>query len=160
MTAFRRLLIALGSLPVSPWLGRRIFAWLDATLRASPVAPSRLASMPLCVLTTTGHRSGQGHSVPLWHVPAEGASDTVVVASNFGSHRHPAWAYNLDADPGATLESSNTLQRVRARRVSDDEFARYWPRFVEIWPHYQRYRDQTDRAIRMYLLERQPSADA
>ena len=151
----RRLLILLGGLPGSAWLGRRVFAWLDAVLGTSPLAPSRLTAMPLCILTTVGRRSGTARAVPLWQIPGDRASTSVVVATNFGGRDHPDWSYNLDAEPQAIVECNGSIDAVRARRVSDEEFARYWPRFVAIWPHYERYRASTDRSVRMYLLERQ-----
>ena len=79
-----------------------------------------------------------------------------MIASNFGGPSHPGWAHNLDAHPVATLEHDGSVRSVRARLATADEFAHYWPRFVDLWPHYQRYRDHTDRSLRIYLLEASP----
>src|SRR5262245_14677271 len=54
------------------------------------------------LLTTTGRKSGAARTVPLTYM-ADG--DTyVLVASNGGADRHPAWYLNLQDDPRAHVE--------------------------------------------------------
>ncbi len=54
------------------------------------------------VLATTGRRSGTPRAVPLYAWPD--GDRLVVVGSWGGSARHPAWALNLRAHPGATVK--------------------------------------------------------
>ena len=60
------------------------------------------ASMQLLLLTTTGARTGQRRAVPLTYVPD--GDRYIITAGNAGSDRHPAWYYNLLANPEATVE--------------------------------------------------------
>jgi F420H(2)-dependent quinone reductase len=40
-----------------------------------------------------------------------------------------------------------------ARRATAEEFECYWPRALEFWPGYERYRRRARREIRMFVLE-------
>ena len=53
-------------------------------------------------MTTTGARTGQRRAVPLTYLPD--GDRYIVTAGNAGSDRHPAWYYNLAADPDVTVE--------------------------------------------------------
>ena len=82
-----------------------------ATIRDEP--RNRL---PLCYLTTTGRRTGESRTVPLLHV-ADG-DRIVLIASNWGGRRHPAWALNLDAAPEARV-TVNGVERCTPCAASD-----------------------------------------
>jgi deazaflavin-dependent oxidoreductase (nitroreductase family) len=77
----------------------------------------------------------------------------VVVASNFGREKHPAWSANLLANPEATVQIRTRLQDVRARLATDEEKARLWPRLLEIYPTWDDYTERTDRSFRAFFLE-------
>src|SRR5688572_13329191 len=62
----------------------------------------RAAGLASLLLTTTGRRSGAARTVALTYVPD--GRDYVVVASNGGADRHPAWWLNLAARPEATVQ--------------------------------------------------------
>lgn len=53
--------------------------------------------MPIVVLTSIGARSGQRRQTPLAYFTD--GDDVVLIASNYGSDRHPAWYRNLLANP-------------------------------------------------------------
>ena len=53
----------------------------------------RIVGAPVLLLTTTGRRSGEERTVPLLYL--EVGENLVVVASNGGTARHPAWWSNL-----------------------------------------------------------------
>lgn len=142
-------------------LGRtRAFAWIFS--RALPPLDARFSrrrrsitslgtDFPLCYLTTTGRRTGELRTVPLLHV-AEGER-VVLIASNWGRRRHPAWALNLDANPAARVAVDGIERRYRARRATPEEMTRYWREAVAFWPGYDDYRDRAGREIRMFVLE-------
>jgi deazaflavin-dependent oxidoreductase (nitroreductase family) len=75
------------------------------------------------------------------------------VASNYGASRHPAWSSNLLAEPNAEVQVGTTRQAVTARRATAEEYERWWPRLVAIWPGWRTYRRLTDREFRMFVLE-------
>src|SRR5688500_8461346 len=60
------------------------------------------AGLASLLLTTTGRRSGEARTVALTYVP--NGRDYVVVASNGGADRHPAWWLNLTTRPHATVQ--------------------------------------------------------
>ena len=81
----------------------------------------------------------------------------VVVASNAGADRDPAWWRNLQADSRATVDLAGERFAVRAHRATSDEEARLWPRLVEAHPRFATYRAGTDREIAVVILERELS---
>jgi deazaflavin-dependent oxidoreductase (nitroreductase family) len=107
--------------------------------------------IPELLLTTTGRRSGQPRSTPVLYL--KDGDRYVVVASNYGRERHPAWSSNLLSNPEATIQIGSRREAVVARRASAGEFERYWPRLVEMWPGWRTYRRMTDREFRMFVLE-------
>jgi deazaflavin-dependent oxidoreductase (nitroreductase family) len=105
---------------------------------------------PICLLTTTGRKSGQRRTVPLLYL-ADG-DDFIVVGSQGGAPRHPGWFLNLEANPQAEVELGRRRVPVTARRLSDEERDRFWPRLVAIYPPYEEYRRRTARSIPVLRL--------
>lgn len=154
MTLYERLLARFGSTKASAWLGRRVFTPLDRRLQATRFAPTRFGlKLALCSVTTTGRRSGEPRTVPLVSIDQDDGDGIVVVATNFGGRHHPAWAYNLEADPAAVVDRNGVRRAGVARKATDEEFGRYWERFNEAWPTYDAYRERTDRDIKMFVIE-------
>ncbi len=104
------------------------------------------------LLTTTGRKSGEARTVPLAYVPDGGR--WVVVASNGGADRHPAWWLNLQHSPRATIEVGPDRVEVTGREATDVERARLWPELKTINPFFAQYEQITDRRIPVVILER------
>jgi deazaflavin-dependent oxidoreductase (nitroreductase family) len=104
------------------------------------------------LLTTTGRKSGERRTVPLAYV-ADG-DRWVVVASNGGADRHPAWWLNLRRSPHATIEVGPDRAEVTGREATDAERARLWPELKAINPFFAQYEQITDRRIPVVILER------
>ena len=111
----------------------------------------KMMGMPVLLLTTTGRRSKTPRTVALMHV--EDGPRFVVIASNAGEDRHPAWWLNLQADPVATVERRDTTTRVRAREATGEERERLWARAVAIYDGYTAYAARTRRHIPVVVLE-------
>src|ERR1700751_2762379 len=92
------------------------------------LAGGRAAAMPTLLLTTTGRRSGQSRTTPVLYL--EDRACIVVVGSNFGQSRHPAWSANLLANPHATVQIHTERKDVKARLASEEEKAALWPRLL------------------------------
>jgi deazaflavin-dependent oxidoreductase (nitroreductase family) len=107
--------------------------------------------VPTIVLTTTGAKTGAIRTTPL--ATLRDGDGWVVIGSNFGQQRHPAWSANLLADPDAQVSDRGQVTDVRARLLSDDEKATLWPRILEIWPTYDTYVERSGRNIRVFRLE-------
>jgi deazaflavin-dependent oxidoreductase (nitroreductase family) len=67
------------------------------------VTHSRLSSIPLVLLTTTGARTGQARTTPLAYF-TDGPGRIFVWASAMAAPSHPAWYHNLAANPQVTIE--------------------------------------------------------
>src|SRR5262245_56272096 len=102
------------------------------------------------LLTTTGRRSGELRTVPLAYL--EDGDEFVLVASNGGADRHPAWWLNLAARPAATIQVGGQTLAVVARRANAAEHARLWPRLKEANPFYGVYEQITAREIPVVIL--------
>ena len=60
------------------------------------------AGSPVCLVTTTGRKSGQPRSVPLIYLLR--GDDVVIVASKGGMSEHPDWFLNLRDDPKVSIQ--------------------------------------------------------
>jgi deazaflavin-dependent oxidoreductase (nitroreductase family) len=137
------------------WFVRRTAAHVDPWLYRRSKGRFTMAgplTIPQLVLTTTGAKSGRPRTIQLACLP-DGEDRWVVVASNFGQEHHPAWSYNLLANPEATVESDGRTVAVRATQVADAEKDELWPRLDEVVPQFTTYRRRTDRNIRIFRLE-------
>ncbi len=110
-----------------------------------------LHGAPVCLLTTTGRRSGQPRVAPLLYLRDGDA--VVVVASKGGMSRHPAWYLNVESDPEVEVQIGAQTTPMRARRASDEEKAKLWPRLVAMYPDYDDYEARTERDIPVVVLE-------
>jgi deazaflavin-dependent oxidoreductase (nitroreductase family) len=108
--------------------------------------------VPTLLLTTRGRRSGKLRRTAL--IYGRDGDDYVVVGSNGGSPRHPAWYQNLEADRRAHVQVGGEEFDARARTATGQERARLWPRLAEIWPDYDSYQASTDREIPVVVLAR------
>jgi F420H(2)-dependent quinone reductase len=105
---------------------------------------------PICLLTTTGRRSGRRRCVPLLYVTD--GDDLVVVASRGGMSSHPAWYLNLLADPNAVVELGRRRVHVQARIASPSERARLWPLVVAVYENFAAYQTRTERELPVVVL--------
>ena len=110
----------------------------------------RLAGRPMLLLTTTGRKTGKSRTTPLQYL--EDGENMVIVASNGGNPRHPAWWFNLESNPEAEAQVGKVTRRVRAETASEEERGRLWPLLVETTPAYAEYQKGTERTIPVVIL--------
>jgi F420H(2)-dependent quinone reductase len=79
----------------------------------------RVGPERVLLLTSTGRKSGQRHTVPVSYF--EDGSTLFVIASNAGRQSHPAWYLNLTAHPGAEIEIKRSRRQVTARTATPEE---------------------------------------
>ena len=101
-------------------------------------------------VTTTGRRSGRRRVAPLVCLRDGGA--LAVVASNGGSDDTPNWWLNLQHEPRAEVELYGARHLVWATRADPAAEARMLSRFADEFPHFDRYRQRTERDIPVVLL--------
>lgn len=109
-----------------------------------------LRGAPICLVTTTGKRSGEPRTVALLYLPD--GDDVVLVASKGGMSKSPAWYHNMVANPEVTVQICAATRRMRARRASDAEKAALWPRLVAMYRDYDDYQARTTRNIPVMIL--------
>lgn len=106
---------------------------------------------PMLLLETVGRKTGEPRISPLLFARAEG-EDAIVVGSNFGGERHPAWTGNLLANPEARIVSGGVTVPVRATLLEGAAAEAAYAKMVEVTAVYAEYRRRTDRAIRVFRL--------
>jgi len=111
----------------------------------------KVGRAPVLLLTTTGRKSGQSRTAPVVYL-ADGERQ-VVIGSNAGNARMPAWALNLVANPEAEVEVYGRRGRVRARVAEGEERADLWRRMNEQYAGFDDYKARTTRDIRVFVLE-------
>ncbi|HTX30152.1 MAG TPA: nitroreductase family deazaflavin-dependent oxidoreductase [Solirubrobacteraceae bacterium] len=108
----------------------------------------RMIGVPTLLLRTTGRRSGQTRTNALVYAPD--GDDLLVVASNGGADRPPAWLHNLTADPSVEVQVGRERRRGTARVIepSNPDYERVWKLVNENnKDRYTAYQKQTSRPI-------------
>ena len=113
----------------------------------------KIGKAPVLLLTTTGRKSGQQRTAPVVYL-ADG-ENVVVINTNAGNAKVPAWSLNLAAKPEGEVEVGRKRYPVRARVAGGEERERLWEQMNELWPHYDEYAAKTDREIPVVVLERE-----
>ena len=111
----------------------------------------RLVNNDMLLLTTTGHASGESHTVPLLFLEAD--KGVVVIASWGGRPKHPHWYQNLLKDPRTGVQTPTREFTATARTANADERREWWPKIVEAYEGYTTYQSRTDREIPVVFLE-------
>jgi deazaflavin-dependent oxidoreductase (nitroreductase family) len=101
---------------------------------------SWVGGLPIVMLTTTGARSGRRHTLPLVALPQEGR--LVIIASNYGQYRNPAWYHNLRANPRVEIVFEGVSREMVARELTGEEREREYARGIEIYPGWRQYRSR------------------
>jgi deazaflavin-dependent oxidoreductase (nitroreductase family) len=112
---------------------------------------ARVGRAPVLLLTTTGRRSGQPRTAPVVYL-ADG-DRFVVINTNAGNARVPAWSLNLRANPEAEVQVGRRRVRVRARIAEGEERAELWRRHNEQYAGFDYYETKLDREIAVFVLE-------
>jgi deazaflavin-dependent oxidoreductase (nitroreductase family) len=112
----------------------------------------KLGKAPILLLTTTGRKSGKPRTAPVLYL-ADG-NDFVVINTNAGNEKTPAWSLNLRANPEAEVEVGQRKVKVRSRLAEGEERADLWRRHNEQYSGWDYYESKLDREIGVFVLER------
>lgn len=112
----------------------------------------KVGKAPVLLLTSTGRRSGQRRTAPVLYL-ADG-DRVIVIGSNAGNARAPAWSHNLKANPDAEVEIGGERRRVRARIAEGDERTELWNKMNAQYEGFEDYDRRTSRDIAVFVLER------
>jgi deazaflavin-dependent oxidoreductase (nitroreductase family) len=136
--------LPVGGVRLSGKLQARVYRWTAGRLGG------KFSGKPVLLLTTTGRHSGQRRSTVVLYMTV--ADQIVVIGSNAGNERPPAWALNLLANPDADVQLRGKRRQVRARVAVGDERARLWSRMNDHYTGFENYRVRTDRDIKVFVL--------
>ncbi|MGB2919293.1 MAG: nitroreductase family deazaflavin-dependent oxidoreductase [Mycobacterium sp.] len=134
--------------PAGQWYLRRVSPRVDPTLmRRTCGRVSSIGPWPRFVLLThTGAKSGVRRVAPLIYFTDR--DRVILVASNYGGTRHPAWYHNVLAHPTVTLCGRGSEGRFVGEEVTGAEYDRLWALARQWIPVYDMYEESSgDRRI-------------
>ena len=102
------------------------------------------------LLTVTGRKGGRQFTSPLMFMRDGDAY--VVVASNGGLDREPAWWLNLQALPTARVQVDRDVLDVRAEKATGDDRTQLWQRLTRMFAGYEDYQRGVSREIAVVRL--------
>ena len=108
--------------------------------------------LPVVIMTHKGHKTGAIRKTPLMRV--KDGHSYVLVGSQGGAPKDPAWVHNLRADPHIELRDETVVRPMHVREVKDaTEKARLWGLAVAAYPPYADYQAKTKRQIPVFVAE-------
>ena len=114
-----------------------------------------IGGFPVCIVSTTGARSGKLRRIALIHLPH--GDHKLLVASQGGMDKNPVWYHNIVTHPDIQIMVDGKELNYRARQVTDEEKAMLWPHLLSMYPSFDEYQARTDRNIPVFSC--QPVAD-
>lgn len=152
LTWWQKPLFAFASSKAGGWYFLEIGSRLDPLLMG--ISGGRWNSglgQPVGILKSRGAKSGLIRATPLLCVP-EG-DGFIVVASRTGLPKHPAWYYNLRANPEVRLLIRGKEGSFIARETAGAERDELWRKAVWFYPGYGVYEKRAGaRVIPVFLL--------
>jgi deazaflavin-dependent oxidoreductase (nitroreductase family) len=124
----------------------KLYQWSKGRIGGS------IRGLPVLLLTTKGKKTGLHRTKALMYLPS--GDDFVVIASNLGKEKHPAWWINLLAEPNASVQITDLQYGVHAREAEEDEREKLWQAIAERTSDYDQYRTWAARRIPLVVLER------
>jgi len=124
--------------------------------RSGGMIGHRLLGVPTVLLRTTGRKSGLERTSALVYVADDQNPKTLlVVASNGGANRPPAWLLNITADPAVSVQFKRQTYEATATAIypGDPDY----DRLLTLCDNnnrgrYSRYRAMTERPIPVVAL--------
>lgn len=124
------------------WVVKHVIAPLDSwSIRRTGDASSRDRLGPILLLTTTGRKTGQPRTTPLFYMRTQ--NDGLVICNvRPPSERSNPWVLNVQANPVVGVQIGLQSNRYLARSATPAELEEYWPRLVTIWPAYNNFLEE------------------
>jgi len=122
-------------------------------LRSSGRTGDAWAGTTLILIHHIGAKSGTERVTPVGcFLQPDGRF--VIVASNGGAAAHPAWYYNLKANPRINVEFGTGTFAVAVRELKGAEREKVWADAASAAPGLGEYQNKTTRTIPVLLLTR------
>lgn len=152
---FAKFINWLSATPFGSWLVKNVASKIDPIvfrLTKGRMISAGPPTLPMLLLYSVGRKSGQQRATQLAYV--EDGEDFLVVASAMGQDRHPAWRYNIEAEPHVEILRRGEQFKAVAEVLSDEEKAKHWGRIKQTIPQMNVYEKRTTRKIRVFRLRR------
>jgi deazaflavin-dependent oxidoreductase (nitroreductase family) len=108
--------------------------------------------LPVIIVSHIGNKTGAIRKTPLMRV--KDGNSYVLVGSQGGAPKHPAWVHNLRINPDVEIRDKTVVEAMRVREVQDEaERSRLWNLAVAAFPPYAEYQDRTARRIPVFVAE-------
>jgi deazaflavin-dependent oxidoreductase (nitroreductase family) len=104
------------------------------------------------LLDTRGAKSGQLRQLATLCMPQ--GTDLILVGSNWGQQKHPAWVHNLRANPDAFIRYRGYVGPATAQEVDETQREDLWEKLVAFNPQYGLYQEGTSRILPLFRLSR------
>lgn len=112
---------------------------------------TKMAGQTMGLLTTTGRKSGEQRVTPLAYYDLDPAG-VIVLGSNNGNAKPPAWWFNLQANPQAQIQIGRRKHRAVAEEILDERREKYWASMVQRNPMIATYPAKAGRRLPIVLL--------
>jgi deazaflavin-dependent oxidoreductase (nitroreductase family) len=106
---------------------------------------------PLLILHTIGARSGEPRTNIMMYL-ADGPR-YLIFASNAGADSHPAWYFNIKANPRVRVEVGGDVFDAEAVEVQGDERDQRYAEQARRYPGFADYESKTSRKIPVVALD-------
>jgi deazaflavin-dependent oxidoreductase (nitroreductase family) len=103
------------------------------------------------LLTTTGRKSGEPRTAPVVYLARDGKF--VLIDTNAGNERLPAWSLNLKAKPRAEVEAGRRKLAVGARVAEGAEREELWRACNQQYGGFDEYIQWMRREPSVWVLE-------
>lgn len=115
---------------------------------------AKLLRYPAALMTTTGRKSDEPRTTATLYLRD---GERVILPASFGGRdENPPWYLNLKENPEVRVQIRAERLDLIARDATAEERAEYWPRLVEMYPPYRKYREAADRVIPLVVCEPRP----
>jgi F420H(2)-dependent quinone reductase len=155
MNAPERFVARLFVTRLGAWFGLHILPRLDRpVLFATRGRLSLSPGQPILLLITTGAKSGRQRTTPVLYL--RDGDHLLVFASNGGRAHHPAWYYNVRAQPRVTAMVNGRVRSFVATELTGAERAAVWERAVAYYAGFKVYEQRIAREIPVLRLSPAP----
>jgi len=115
---------------------------------------SEMRGFKVLILTTKGRKSGKTFSTPLGYFERDGGY--IIVASNAGGAKHPAWYYNIKGNPDdVMIQVRDKKMKVKPEIILGEKRRPLYDWIASIAPNYGEYEKKTSREIPLVFLKPQ-----
>jgi deazaflavin-dependent oxidoreductase (nitroreductase family) len=111
----------------------------------------KVGKAPVLLLTTTGRKSGQKRTAPVVYL--QDGERMVVINTNAGNAKVPAWSLNLSAEPQAEVDVGGRTIPVLARIAEGEERSELWRKHIDQYSGFDEYDAELDREPKVFVLD-------